>query len=58
MSGDTLTMALPKGRLQHRIQEYLAAAGYQVEFEERKLVAEDPSGAIRIMLVKNSDLPT
>lgn len=55
---EPLTLALPKGRLQEQSEEYLAARGFRIEFESRKLVATDESGSIRIMLVKNSDLPT
>ncbi len=55
---DPLTLALPKGRLQERSVEYLAERGFKVTFEPRRLVATDESGTIRIMLVKNSDLPT
>lgn len=55
---EPLTLALPKGRLQEQSEEYLASRGYRIAFENRKLVATDESGTIRIMLVKNSDLPT
>ena len=53
-----LTLAIPKGRLQERTEELLCARGYEIRFEDRRLVAEDPEGRIRIVLVKNSDLPT
>jgi len=53
-----LTLALPKGRLQEQSEAYLAEHGFHITFEKRKLVATDESGRIRIMLVKNSDLPT
>mgnify|MGYP006291694309 CR=1 FL=1 len=55
---EPLTLALPKGRLQEQAEEYLSARGFRIAFEKRKLVATEESGAIRIMLVKNSDLPT
>lgn len=55
---EPLTLALPKGRLQEQSEAYLAERGYSITFERRKLVATDASGTIRIMLVKNSDLPT
>ncbi len=55
---EPLTLALPKGRLQEHSEAYLAERGYTITFESRKLVATDESGTIRIMLVKNSDLPT
>jgi ATP phosphoribosyltransferase len=55
---EPLTIALPKGRLQDRSIAYLAERGYTITFERRRLVATDESGALRIMLVKNSDLPT
>jgi ATP phosphoribosyltransferase len=53
-----LTLALPKGRLQEQTQEHLERAGFKLEFEKRKLVATDESGRLKVMLVKNSDLPT
>jgi ATP phosphoribosyltransferase len=53
-----LTLAIPKGRLQDRTEELLRSRGYEIRFEDRKLVAEDPDGQLRVMLVKNSDLPT
>ena len=53
-----LTLAIPKGRLQDRTEELLRSRGYSIRFEDRRLVAEDPSGLLRVMLVKNSDLPT
>lgn len=55
---EPLTLALPKGRLQERSEEFLEAHGYRITFEKRKLVATDESGRIKIMLVKNGDLPT
>jgi ATP phosphoribosyltransferase len=55
---EPLTLALPKGRLQEQSEAYLAARGFHIQFEKRKLVATDETGTIRIMLVKNSDLPT
>jgi ATP phosphoribosyltransferase len=58
MSGTTLTLALPKGRLQEQSEEYLARHGYTITFEKRKLVAHDSSGRLKILLVKNADLPT
>ena len=53
-----LTLAIPKGRLQDRTEELLRSRGYEIRFEDRKLVATDPSGRLQVMLVKNSDLPT
>jgi len=55
---DTLTLALPKGRLQEQIQEQFETLGIKFSFENRKLVARDEKGTMTIMLVKNSDLPT
>lgn len=53
-----LTLALPKGRLQEQSEAYLRERGYVIEFEKRKLVAHDQSGRLKILLVKNADLPT
>ncbi len=55
---EPLTLALPKGRLQEQCEQYLAERGFRIFFERRRLVATDETGTIRIMLVKNSDLPT
>lgn len=54
---DPLTLALPKGRLLDQTQEYLAARGLRFRVEKRKLVAYDEEGMLKIILVKNSDLP-
>ena len=53
-----LTLALPKGRLQDRAEQYFRERGVTVEFESRRLVALDTTGSLKVMLVKNSDLPT
>lgn len=52
------TIALPKGRLFDRTNELFARMGYNLELGERRLVAEDPAGRLRAILVKNADLPT
>lgn len=53
-----LTLALPKGRLFDQVRENFHACGLDFTFEDRKLTALDRSGRIKIILVKNSDLPT
>ena len=53
-----LTLALPKGRLTDQVQELFEAKGMGFSFENRKLVAQDKEGLLKIFLVKNSDLPT
>ncbi|WP_028974106.1 ATP phosphoribosyltransferase [Spirochaeta cellobiosiphila] len=55
---EPLTLALPKGRLFDQTQEYFAKAGIHFSFEKRKLVAWDQERTLKIMLVKNGDLPT
>ncbi|KGE71467.1 ATP phosphoribosyltransferase [Spirochaeta lutea] len=57
MNNQPLTLALPKGRLEKDVQAHLAARGINFSFENRKLVAQDSQGLLRIMLVKNADLP-
>ncbi|NBB90876.1 MAG: ATP phosphoribosyltransferase [Spirochaetes bacterium] len=52
-----LTLALPKGRLFDQTQEHFARRGIYFEVEKRKLVAYDTGGLLKIILVKNSDLP-
>jgi ATP phosphoribosyltransferase len=57
MNNQPLTLALPKGRLEKDVQKHLAARGIEFSFEDRKLVAQDSRGLLKIMLVKNADLP-
>lgn len=54
---EPLTIAVPKGRLHDDARALFAERGLRFSFEKRKLVAEDGSGRIRLMLVKNSDVP-
>lgn len=54
----SLTIALPKGRLQKKIQELLAERNVEILFEDRKLVAYDKEKRFKFILVKNGDLPT
>jgi ATP phosphoribosyltransferase len=53
-----ISLAVPKGRLLDQVQEHFASRGIHFEFEKRKLVAHDNEGLLKIILVKNSDLPT
>ncbi len=53
-----LTLALPKGRLFDQVQEHFAARGLVFDFNDRKLTALDSTGRLKIILVKNADLPT
>jgi len=53
-----LSLALPKGRLFDQVIEFFAGRGLEFEFEERRLHAQDASGLVNIILVKNTDLPT
>ncbi len=53
-----ITLALPKGRLYEKTRDLLARCGYHLTLSDRQLVAEEPTGRIRAILVKNSDLPT
>ncbi|MBN1639875.1 MAG: ATP phosphoribosyltransferase [Anaerolineae bacterium] len=58
---DTITIALPKGRLLPPAQELLAAIGLDatvVGNGTRKLVAQDPRAKVRYLLVKPGDVPT
>lgn len=55
---EPLTLALPKGRLFDRIQEFFGTRGICFDVEDRKLVTADRDNLLRIFLVKNSDLPT
>lgn len=53
-----LEIALPKGRLEEPIRQYLAEKGFTIHFEKRQLVMQDEKGELRVFLVKSSDLPT
>lgn len=53
-----LTLAIPKGRLEKRVVSMLSERGFDISFDDRRLVADDPSRGLRCLLVKNSDLPT
>jgi ATP phosphoribosyltransferase len=58
---DTITIALPKGRLLSPTQALLAAAGYDatvVGNGTRRLDAQDPRAPARYLLVKPADVPT
>ena len=52
-----LTFAVPKGRLHDDIRGLFNECGMPFQFENRRLVAEDQTGSVRFMLVKNGDLP-
>lgn len=53
-----LTLALSKGRLLDQVLAYSTERGIQFAFEDRKLIAQDQDGLLRLILVKNADLPT
>jgi ATP phosphoribosyltransferase len=55
---EPLTLVLPKGRLFDQVQEYFGARGLRFDFADRKLTALDETGTLKIILVKNADLPT
>lgn len=58
VSQKALSIALPKGRLQKKVQEMFAKRGVEIDFEDRKLVAYDKNKEYKFILVKNGDLPT
>lgn len=53
----TLTLALPKGRLLDQVREHFSSRGIEFMFRDRTLVTHTTEGTIRIILVKNNDLP-
>lgn len=55
---DTLTIALPKGRLQKQVAKLFEEKGIPFTFEDRKLTAYSKDMKFKFFLVKNSDLPT
>lgn len=52
-----ITIAVPKGRLQEQISEYLADKGVTIKEESRKLDYYDRENGYRFLFVKNSDVP-
>ena len=58
LSDYPLTIALPKGRLQHKTEDLFRYNNIDFMFEERKLVALNSEKNLKFLLVKNSDLPT
>ncbi|MBQ1998110.1 MAG: ATP phosphoribosyltransferase [Spirochaetota bacterium] len=52
-----ITIAVPKGRLQEQIAEYLAGRGVTIKEESRKLDYYDEKNGYRFLFVKNSDVP-
>ena len=58
MAKPGLSIALPKSdRLLAAILERFAAADHELSFAPRELIAEDRSGRLRAILVRNHDLP-
>jgi len=55
---EPLTLALPKGRLFEQVRELFASRGMKFDVDGRKLTSLDESGTLRVILVKNADLPT
>jgi len=57
----SLTIALPKGRLQDKVLALFARAGYHVSSEEldsRRLILGDETRSLRFVLAKPLDIPT
>jgi len=58
---DFLTIALPKGRIQHDTMKLLEGIGIccdEMKKESRKLIFELPEEKMRFMVVRASDVPT
>ncbi len=55
---EPLTLALPKGRLFEQVREHFGQRGFVFSLEDRKLTAVDQTGTLKIIAVKNADLPT
>ena len=56
---ETISIALPKGRLGDRVYRMFARAGYpndEIEKDGRKLVFESPEAGVRYFLVKPADV--
>lgn len=57
--GETLNVALPKGRLGEKVYKLMESAGYgcpEVLSGGRKLIFESPEGTVRYFFVKPSDV--
>jgi ATP phosphoribosyltransferase len=59
-NGRPLTLALPKGRLLRSALELLRRAGFEglPEDESRRLLFTDPTGRLRLLILKPLDVPT
>ena len=59
-NGRPLTLALPKGRLLRPALDLLRRAGFEglPEDDSRRLLFTDPSGALRLLILKPLDVPT
>jgi ATP phosphoribosyltransferase len=55
---EPLTLAVPKGRLFDQVRDMFAAKGLKFDVDGRKLTALDSTGTLKVILVKNGDLPT
>lgn len=58
---DTLTIALPKGRILKETYKLFKAAGFDFSdllHDDRKLLYEDPDTKLRFMILRNQDVPT
>ncbi len=58
LSDFPLKIAIPKGRLQKKVEELFSKSNISFEFEERRLIAVNKEKNLKFLLVKNSDLPT
>jgi ATP phosphoribosyltransferase len=60
VNGRPLTLALPKGRLLRPALDLLRRAGFEgpAEDESRRLLLTDPSGRLRLLILKPLDVPT
>lgn len=52
-----ITIALPKGRLQKKIAQFLEKCNITIKEESRKLDYYDEENKLRFLFVKNSDVP-
>ncbi|HHT01427.1 MAG TPA: ATP phosphoribosyltransferase [Firmicutes bacterium] len=61
IQGETLTIALPKGRLIGSVREILSAVGVECPAglgDDRRLLVEDPAGRWRFLVARPVDVPT
>ncbi len=56
-ASEPLTLALPKGRLMEQVLQFFEQFGFYFRISRRSLTTTDSQGRLKLILVKNTDLP-